>query len=207
MKNIVFFADFTKTVAIMKFSLKMQFLIKNGLRGLAWLTVLMIAYFIFEKVVISRNPDLWIEHFYARPIIIYLIYLGSEFFFGIFPPELFMIWAINNANVSHYFQNLTFFGLTSYGIGYITFLIGQFLSKRPIFRLFRIKFLKSTWPQLRRYGIFLIIVAALTPIPWSATCLLVGSANYPSMRFLRYSLFRVLRFALYGYIIFQTHQI
>jgi len=59
----------------MKLSLRMQFLLKNGLRGLAWLAVILIAYFFFEKIVISKNPDLWIEHFYARPLIIYMIYL------------------------------------------------------------------------------------------------------------------------------------
>jgi len=185
----------------------MQFLLRNGLRGLAWLAVLIIAYLFFEEIVVSRNPDIWIEHFYARPLIIYMIYLGSEFFFGIIPPELFMIWAVNKGNMAHYFLNLTFFGIASYGLGYITFLIGQLINKRITFRFIRIKFLKQTWPLLRKYGIFLIIVAALTPLPWSTICLLVGSAGYPATRFLRYALFRLVRFAFYGYIIFQTHQI
>ncbi len=191
----------------MKFSPRMQFLIKNGLRGMAWLAVLLIAYFFFEKIVISRDPDMWMETFYARPIMIYLIYIGSEFFFGLIPPELFMIWAINKASVSHYFMNLAFFGLASYFLGYVNFLIGKFLYKRVSFRYVRIKFLKKSWPQLKKYGIFLIVVAALTPLPWSAVCLLVGSAGYPTGRFLRYAVFRIIRFAVYGYIIFQTHQI
>ncbi|MDD4107719.1 MAG: hypothetical protein PHH93_03255 [Prolixibacteraceae bacterium] len=186
---------------------RMQFLLKNGLRGLAWLAVIMLAFFFFEEIVISKNPDAWIERFYAKPLIIYLIYLFSEFFFGIIPPELFMIWAVNKANTAHYFHNLIFFAGTSYFLGYMTFLIGQFLYKRSTFRYIRMKFLKNLWPQLRKYGIFLIIVAALTPLPWAAVCLLVGSAGYPSGRFLRYATFRLIRFAVYGYIIFQTHQI
>ena len=191
----------------MKLSPRMQFLLKNGLRGLAWLAVILIAYYFFEKIVISKDPDAWVERFYARPLIIYMIYFGSEFFFGIIPPELFMIWAINKANVANYFLNLGFFAIVSYGLGYLNFLIGQFIYKRVTFRYIRIKFLKQSWPPLKKYGIFLIIVAALTPVPWSAVCLLVGSAGYPSVRFLRYALFRILRFAVYGYIIFQTHQI
>jgi hypothetical protein len=191
----------------MKLSPRMQFLLKNGLRGLAWLAVILVAYYFFEKIVISKDPDAWVERFYARPLIIYMIYFGSEFFFGIIPPELFMIWAINKANVANYFLNLGFFAIVSYGLGYLNFLIGQFIYKRVTFRYIRIKFLKQSWPPLKKYGIFLIIVAALTPVPWSAVCLLVGSAGYPSVRFLRYALFRILRFAVYGYIIFQTHQI
>jgi membrane protein DedA with SNARE-associated domain len=191
----------------MKLSSRMHFLIKNGLRGFAWLALLMLAYFFFEKIVISRDPDLWVERFYARPIVIYMIYIASEFFIGLIPPELFMIWAFNKGSTLHYILNVAFLAAVSYGMGFLTFLIGQYLHKRVSFRYIRMKFLKQSWPQLKKYGIFLIIVAALTPIPWSATCLLVGSAGYPAERFLRYALFRILRFAVYGTIVFQTHQI
>jgi membrane protein DedA with SNARE-associated domain len=190
----------------MKLSPRMRFLINNGLKGIAWLSILLIVFFFIEKTVIAKDPEMWDEIFYARPILIYLIYIASEFFIGIVPPELFMIWAMNKGSATHYVLNLTFFALVSYVLGYLTFLIGKFLYKRVSFRYIRIRFLKNSWPQLKKYGIFLIIVAALTPIPWSATCILVGSAGYPTERFLRYSLFRLLRFAVYGYIVFQTHQ-
>ena len=191
----------------MKLSPRIQFLLKNSVKGVVWLLIILAAFFLFEEIVISKNPDAWVEKFYAKPEIIYLIYFGSEFFFGIIPPELFMIWAINKASVTHYFFNLAFFAAVSYAMGYVTFLIGQFLHKRITFRYIRMKFLQESWPLLRKYGLFLIIVAALTPIPWSAVSLLVGSAGYPSSKYLKYALFRLLRFAVYGYIIFQTHQI
>ena len=191
----------------MKLSPRIQFLLSNGLKGIVWLVVLLAAYFLFEEIVISRNPDVWIEKFYARPLIIYLIYSASEFFFGIIPPELFMIWAVNKADTLHYFYNLIFFAVVSYIMGYVTFLIGQFFYKRDFFKRFKKTLLKEQWPLLKKYGIFLIIVAALTPVPWAAVSLLVGSAGYPSKRYLKYALFRLLRFAVYGYIIFQTHQI
>ena len=189
----------------MKLSSRMQFLIKNGLKGIGWLLVLLAIYFLFKEIVVSRNPDAWVEKFYAKPQIIYLIYFASEFFFGIIPPELFMIWAINKADVPHYFLNLGFFAVVSYAMGYITFLIGRILYKRITFRYIRMKFLKESWTLLRKYGLFLIIIAALTPVPWSAVCLLVGSAGYPSKKYLKYGLFRLVRFAVYGYIIYQTH--
>ena len=189
----------------MKLSSRMQFLIKNGLKGIGWLLVLLAIYFLFKEIVVSRNPDAWVEKFYAKPQIIYLIYFASEFFFGIIPPELFMIWAINKADVPHYFLNLGFFAVVSYAMGYITFLIGRILYKRITFRYIRMKFLKESWPLLRKYGLFLIIIAALTPVPWSAVCLLVGSAGYPSKKYLKYAMFRLVRFAVYGYIIYQTH--
>lgn len=191
----------------MKFSPRILFLINNGLKGLVWLIVLLAAFFLFEEVVISKNPDVWVEKFYAQPQIIYLIYFASEFFFGIIPPELFMIWAINKDTIAHYFMNLAFFATVSYAMGYLNFLIGRFFYKHEIFHRFRKTMLKDSWPLLKKYGLFLIIVAALTPIPWSAVSLLVGSAGYPSKRYLKYALFRLLRFAVYGYIIYQTHVI
>jgi len=190
----------------MEFSPRVKFLISNGIKGIIWLAVLLVGYFLFDKLVISKNPELWLERFYSQPGIIYLIYFGSELFFGILPPELFMIWAYNKGDIPHYILNIAFFAAVSYSLGYLNFLIGQFLYKRVIFRYFRKRFFRETWPQLSKYGLFLIIVAALTPVPWAAVCLLVGSAGYPAKRFLLYALFRILRFIVYGYIVFQTHQ-
>lgn len=191
----------------MKLSPRIKFLLRNGLKGLAWMAVLLAFYFLFKEVVLSHAPDEWIEQFYARPAIIYLIYGASEFFFGIIPPELFMIWAVNKADTLHYFLNLIFFATLSYFMGYLAFLIGQFFYKNETFKYLKGKILKDSSRLVNKYGIFLIIVAALTPLPWSAVSLLVGSSGYLSRRYLKYALFRFLRFAVYGYIIFQTHQI
>ncbi len=189
----------------MKLSSRMRFLVKNGAKGMAWLILILAAYVLLKEVVLSRAPDAWVKQIYARPILVYFVYCLSEFFFGIFPPELFMIWAINKDTIAHYFLNVAFFAMVSYVMGYATFLIGRFIHNRSSFKYFQKTMLKEWWPQLKKYGLFLIIVAALTPIPWSAVSLLVGSAGYPSKRYLKYALFRLLRFAVYGYIIYQTH--
>lgn len=191
----------------MRPSPRIKFLIRNGLKGIAWMALLLAFYFLFRELVLSHAPDEWIQKFYARPGIIYLIYGASEFFFGIIPPELFMIWAINKADTLHYFLNLIFFASVSYFMGYLTFLIGQFFYKNETFKYWKRKILKDSSRLVNKYGIFLIVVAALTPLPWAAVSLLVGSAGYPSKRYLKYALFRFLRFAVYGYIVFQTHQI
>ena len=152
----------------MKISSRIQFLLKNGARGIIWFAVILAAYFLFNEFVISKKPDAWVEQFYARPIMIYAIYLASEFFLGIIPPEFFMIWAYNKAGVGAYFLNVGFFAVVSYFMGYLTFLIGQFLYKRISFKKFKKKFLTDLTPLLKKYGLFLIIIAALTPLPWSA---------------------------------------
>ncbi len=191
----------------MKLSSRMRFFLKNMLRGLLWLAILITAYLIFERNFISHVSEEWIEKFYSRPFIVYSIYFASEFFFGIIPPEFFMIWAQKRANALSYALIVAFLAIVSYVIGYIIFLIGQFIYKKTTFRYIRRKFLRQTWQQVKKYGEFLIIVAALTPVPWTATCLLVGSAGYPSKRFLLFAIFRLVRNADYGFIVFQTHHI
>jgi membrane protein DedA with SNARE-associated domain len=191
----------------MAISPRIKFLLSNGLKGLIWLSVLIGAYLLFEEIVISKNPDVWVQRFYSQPEIIYLVYFFSELFFGILPPELFMIWALNKGGLFQYVIHVTFFGMVSYALGYLNFLVGQFIYKRVIFRYIRRRFFKVSWPQLRKYGLFLIVVAALTPLPWAAVCLLVGSAGYPTKNFLIYALSRIFRFAVYGLIIYQTHHL
>lgn len=191
----------------MRISSRVRFLIRNGLKGLAWFAILLGGYVLFRKFVFADDPEYWLEQFYSQPEIIYIIFMASELFFGIIPPELFMIWAVNKADALHYLYNVVFFAGVSYAAGYLTFLLGQFLRKRVTFRYIRIRFFKTLWPKLKKYGLFLIIVAALTPLPWSGVCMLVGASGYPAKPFLRYALFRILRFAVYGYIVYQTHHI
>jgi len=183
---------------------RFRFLIKNSLKGMVWLVVVVAAYLVFEEIVIARNPELWFDRFYSKPLIIYATYFVSEFFFGIIPPELFMMWASGKGSAGFYFANLAFFAAVSYGMGYLNFLIGQFLKKKVFFRYIRIRYLKKTWPLFNKYGLFLIIIAALTPVPWSATSLIVGSAGFPAKRFLLYALSRLLRYGVYGYFLFYA---
>lgn len=190
----------------MEVSPRVKFLLSNGLKGIIWLAILIVGYILFDNLVVSKNPDVWLHRFYSQPVIIYLIYFASELFLGLFPPELFMIWAFNKGDTFHYILNVGFFAVVSYGLGYLNFLIGQYLYKRVIFRYFRKRFFKESWEQLRKYGLFLILVAAITPVPWAAVCLLVGSAGYPTKNFMLYALARILRFAVYGFIVFQSHQ-
>lgn len=185
---------------------KINFLLKNLLRGLIYTIIIAAIYLLFKKLFIENNEEVWLEHFYSNPTLVYLIYVGSEIFFGIIPPEFFMLWAYNKADLIHYVFNLAFFAGVSYGAGYLGFLIGRFLRKTVIFKYMGEKFLKNYWSLFRKYGSVLIIAAALTPLPWAAISILVGSTEYRMKRYLYFALFRILRFILYGYIIFQTHQ-
>lgn len=190
----------------MKLKVKFKFLFKNILKGLLWMAILTVLYLLAKEYIVSNNQEVWLERFYSRPLLVYGIYIGSEVFFGLFPPEIFMLWAYFKGDTMHYVFNLIFFAGVSYGAGYLAFLVGRYLRKVVMFRFLRRKFFSKYWPLFRKYGSFLIITAALTPLPWSLISMLVGTTEYPMKRYLNIALFRILRFGIYGYIIFQSHQ-
>lgn len=190
----------------MKLHFKFKFLFKNIIKGLLWMGFLIILYVLIKEHIIQENHEVWLEQSFSRPIAIYSIYLGSEVFFGILPPELFMLWAYHKGNLLHYIFNVLFFAGISYAAGYLAFIIGRYLRKIVLFRYFGRKLFRKYWPLFRKYGSFLIITAALTPLPWSAISMLVGSTEYSMKRYLYFALFRILRFIVYGYLIYQTHQ-
>ncbi|KOH45649.1 SNARE-associated domain-containing protein [Sunxiuqinia dokdonensis] len=190
----------------MKLKVKFKFLFKNILKGLLWMAILAVLYLLAKEYIVSDNQEVWLERFYSRPLLIYGIYIGSEVFFGLFPPEIFMLWAYFKGDTWHYVFNLLFFAGISYGAGYLAFLVGRYLRRVVMFRFLGRKFFSRYWPLFRKYGSFLILTAALTPLPWSLISMLVGTTEFPMKRYLNFALFRILRFGIYGYIIFQSHQ-
>ena len=191
----------------MQLSSRMRFFIKLILRGFIWLLLILAFYLLFRKVIFTHNFSEVIEPFYAQPLVVYGIYFTSELIMGIIPPELFMLWAVNKGNLTVYMANVGFFASVSYFLGYVTFLAGHFVKKRYSDWTFRFKKLNSIWSQFKKYGIFMVILAAITPIPWSAISFLVGTTGLKGRVFLRYGLFRFVRFGVYGYIIYKTHLI
>lgn len=182
------------------------FFLKNlgkGLLGFVWVIII---YLLFVEFVFKANPEVWMEKFYSKPAIIYSIYFASEFFFGIIPPEFFMIWALHKGDTLHYVLNVFFFATVSYAAGYAMFLIGKFLNRYRYFRWMRRKFFSKIFPMVRKYGLFLIIVAAFTPLPYSATSLVVGASGYSQRSYLLAALSRFARYAMYGFVVYQTHR-
>ena len=59
--------------------------------------------------------------------------------------------------------------------------------------------------KINAYGWLVIVVAAITPLPFSATCAVVGAVGFKRNRYLFYSLARFLRYAIYGFFIWLAH--
>jgi len=183
---------------------KAAFFLNNLSRGLLWFFVLIAGYF-FLKNYINVDFEKWLEPVFANKVLIFTVYVLSEFIFGIIPPELFMLWALRTGYVIDYSGYVLLFAVISYIAGFAGFLFGAYLNKTIFFRFLRRKYLGKYQSLLQKYGVFLILVAALTPLPYSAISMLVGSFHYPVKKYLYWALTRFIRYAVYATIIWEAN--
>ncbi len=182
---------------------KYKFLLKNLLKGLAWLAVLLLV-FIYFKDTISFQSDSSLIKYGNNPWVVFSIYTLSEIVVGIIPPELFMMWSLELAEHRNYISDLVLLASISYAAGTLSYIFGRYFSGTILYRYLRKKYLKRYEEKFNKYGAFLLIVAAVTPVPYSAICVLVGSVKYPVKNFLLITLFRFARFGVYGYLVWKA---
>lgn len=180
-----------------------RFLFKNLIRGLIWFAVIITAFILLEEY-IQENFSQSLQAMYDKPFILFSIFCASEIVFGIVPPEFFMmVWILNKVSIYQYIADLTILTLISYGAGIAGYFIGKFFSQTAFYKRIHAKHLYQYDVYLKRYGGFLVFVGAVTPVPYSATCMLAGSVNLPFNTFLLICISRILRFAVYGWMVWS----
>lgn len=180
-----------------------SFLFKNLLRGLLWFAVIITAFIILEDY-LQENFQHTIEAVQDRPLILYSVFFASEVIFGLIPPEFFMmVWILHNMTLTGYVINLIILTMISYVAGIIGYYIGKRFSTTPFYKRFHDRYLEQYDRQLKRYGGYLVFVGAVTPVPFSATCMLAGSINYDFKEFLLICVTRIVRFAVYGWMVWS----
>lgn len=182
-----------------------SFLFRNLIKGLLWFAVI-ITLFILLEGYIQENFKSHIDDIRANPGILYGIYTLSEIIFGILPPELFMmIWILDDIDLSGFIINLSILTVISYGAGILGYYIGKTFSKTPFYQnRIREKYLKQYEKSLKKFGGYLVFVGAVTPVPFSATCMLAGSVNMNFKNFLLICITRIVRFAAYGWMVWSV---
>lgn len=181
-----------------------QFLVRNLGRGLLWLAVIIGGYIVARRYFQFDLKDA-MGPIYDEPVIIYSIFLSSEVIFGIIPPEFFMFWSARHGDPTLYIQNTASLAAISYAAGVIGYGIGSFFNSTRLYRTIKKNFLGKVEKQFQAFGGFLVLVAAVTPLPFSGICMLVGAVKYPFRKFLLMALIRFARFGVYAYIIWQTN--
>ena len=181
---------------------RLRFLIKNLFKGFFALAVIVLAYIFLQKYTAF---DGFINHIGQWPILVYSVFTISEIIFGIIPPELFMIWSIKHGLFANYTLNILFLTGISYAAGVLGYYIGINASKISLLEPVMRKYVYRYKNTLNKFGGLLILVGAITPVPFSAICMLVGATNFPFSKFLLIATARFARFIAYSAIIYQAN--
>ena len=182
---------------------KSSFLWKNLLRGVIWFAILMIVYITIQDR-LKFHFHSYAETTSQTPVTRFVIFGVSELILGLVPPEFFMILSIlEKISLVGFIQNLIIYTLISYAAGIAAYFIGYRFSNSNAYQRLSNRFLTSYEEKLKKYGGYLVLVGAVTPVPFSATCILAGSVKMPFGQFLAVSSCRFIRFALYGWLVWN----
>jgi uncharacterized membrane protein YdjX (TVP38/TMEM64 family) len=179
--------------------------IKRGLYGYMWWTalkivllyiVIMVPIILIAKYLIDLNPILQYIFDNFSDGLVLSVFLVSESFLGMIPPDLFIIWT---SKFNSPFVFLTILGLLSYIGGAISYYIGFWLSTRPKIKAYSERALEKYILMVKKWGGAFIVISALFPFsPFSMIVIAVSLFKYPFKYYLLFGVTRIIRFIVQG---------
>ena len=183
---------------------RLFFFFKNFIRGLLFFAIALG----FYKVSFSYLDLFSLKNqisFDFPSFFVFTLFFMSEVILGIIPPELFMIWAISSKPLGSYLFYVITFSFLSYIAGFTAFLFGKYLHNTWLYEFMKKNIIGKYERKISAFGWLVIVVAAITPLPFSATCAVVGAVGFDRRKYLFYSSARFLRYAIYGFFIWLAH--
>ncbi len=179
-----------------------KFFTKNLFQGFLWFAIILTLLWLGAKYLPEDFKEL-LTPLRERPFLVYGIFFVSEVIFGIIPPEIFMVWALDQG-VIYYMEVIMLLTVISYLGGIIAYFIGRFFSNTALFRHIKRKESYYNYSRTyRRYGGILILIAAITPVPFALISMISGSFSYSFSMYMKFAAFRILRFVVYGYFVWE----
>jgi len=184
--------------------IRLFFFLKNFIKGLVFFAIAILFYkLIFRYLDLDTYENIF--SFDLSSSLIFILFFFSELIFGLIPPELFMIWIINAKSLDLYPYFIAALACLSYFAGFIAFMFGKYLHKTWLYEIMKKYIIGKYEKKINLYGWLVIVVAALTPLPFSATCAVVGAVGFNKIKFLYFALARFVRYAIYAYMIWLAH--
>ena len=183
---------------------RLFFFFKNFIRGLLFFAIALGFYKVsFSYLDLSSLKNQ--ISFDFPSFFVFTLFFMSEVILGIIPPELFMIWAISSKPIGSYLFYVITFSFLSYIAGFTAFLFGKYLHNNWLYEFMKKNIIGKYERKISAFGWLVIVVAAITPLPFSATCAVVGAVGFDRKKYLFYSSARFLRYAIYGFFIWLAH--
>jgi membrane protein YqaA with SNARE-associated domain len=180
---------------------------KRGVYGYMWITglkvilawvLIMTPIILIGKYLIDFNSIFGFIIDNLSNVFVLLVFLVSESFLGMIPPDLFVIWTSKFSNPASLWVLL---GILSYTGGVVSYFIGHWLSKRKRIKTYSEKALEKYINLVRKWGGAFIIISALFPFsPYSMIVIAVSLFRYPLKLYLFFGISRIIRFVVQGYL-------
>jgi len=183
---------------------KRQFILSNAIKGILWLAAIIGAYLLAALLL----PEQWeevLDPITENTLLMFSVFFLSETFIGIIPPELFVIWA-SSQPLSIYLIYLLVMAVLSWTGGLIAYLVGkQFHNLTWVQRMTKLENFQRYTRLYRKFGGVVIVVSALTPLPYAMISFLSATFKFPLPKYLIYSAMRFLRFVLLGWLFWNIN--
>ena len=183
---------------------RLFFFFKNFIRGLLFFAIALgfykVSFSYLDLSSLKNQISIDFPSFF-----VFTLFFMSEVILGIIPPELFMIWAISSKPLGSYLFYVVTFSFLSYIAGFTAFLFGKYLHNTWLYEFMKKNIIGKYERKISAFGWLVIVVAAITPLPFSATCAVVGAVGFDRRKYLFYSSARFLRYAIYGFFIWLAH--
>lgn len=176
-----------------------DFLKQTALKGGVILAILLIAFFILDYYYLDTHAILDSLVANYSPLSILSIFYASETIIGILPPEMFIAWSSKMPNPVLY---LFILASLSYLGGATAYWLGKLVGKIPSIKNRLENRIAKHTTNLRKWGGFFILIGALLPLPHAIVSFACGLIKYDFKNYMLWALFRFVRFALYGWLIF-----
>lgn len=173
------------------------FVWRSALRAVVYFGLIVSAYFLYQYLM----PEDWkaiLAPISDRPKLVFLIYTLSETFFGIIPPEFFVIWA-TKFPLHTYGWIIAALAVLSFVGALINFYVGRQLHEGRVYQFLIKGRLKKWVGYYHRFGGIIILISAVTPLPFAAISLISGTLGFRFHRYLYFASARFLRFLFYGF--------
>lgn len=168
----------------------------TSIKIVALYIVIILTFLLISKNLVDLSQS---SHFLANNFtdgFVLIVFLISESFLGMIPPDIFMIWA---TKFDSPFLVLTILGLLSYIGGIFSYQIGYWLSTRPKIKAYSERALNKYILLAGKWGGAFIIISSLFPFsPFSMVVMAISLLKYPFRLFLFFGLFRIARFIFQG---------
>lgn len=175
-----------------------RFITSNLLKGLLWFGLIVLAFVALRNLFDDYEKVL--EGLQGRPFMIYSVFFISEMSLGIIPPEIIME-IYKGQGLSWFTLHIGIMTVLSYLGGIVAFNIGKLLDKVDVVHKLtaRPKF-ASNIALYKKYGGILILISAVTPVPFATVSLISGALGFSFRNYMMWASLRVLRFVVYGYL-------